>query len=792
MSNLVPEHLAQLSRGSGISLDVIRERGYRSIIPPGGFAELKPHGFSRAQGGNLPGLLLPLWTTDGQNGMMVYRPDTPRQGNDGRLIKYEIPKNAGVRLDCPPRCQPMLKDPSISLWVTEGQKKADALASHGLCAIALLGVWGFKGKSPFGGTTFLADWDQISLKGREVRIVYDSDVMTKPHVRKALERLIVHLQRKGAHVVAIYLTMEGGKKVGVDEYLMSHTVSDLEGLIERPRPQPQPAAPIVELLDEDPVNLTRLLMLVDGRGYAETWLPTRTTTSERVTKDGEVIRLPAPAVTKERRLFVVRDDGTRYGDVVDAKVKPLSELPMTTQLPESLPRHLLWRTKAVLAYCLGMRPDPKDVFQRIVKVYDHFLDFSRSLDEQPRMCRLSACLSLMTWFADAFTVLPYPWPNSPSPGAGKTKWGHCWTKTSYLGCLTAASGSFAALRDLADIGATLMFDDAEVLADERKADPDKLVLILAGNRKGVEVPVKEQAPDGRWHTRWMNAYCPRGFTALRLPFRALQSRAIVLPLIASADSECANRDPENPDDWPVDQRQLRDDLWALTLSRQLEAAAVWTEMSKETSIVGREWERWRALITVARLFERHGVEQLEEDIRLVMAASHGQKDELEGQSRVVLVIRALIRTAGLKDSDVWTRQDVLDVSSETLKITASHIVEVAKGLLAEGDSGSDEDEEGEASPKWVNARSVGRILTKLRLLEDRASSAKRDRFRLVTPKEIVQLSLAHHIIHLSEETSKTSGNVQTSESCPACGQSVWMAVPGGDAVCTVCARKGAG
>ena len=90
------------------------------------------------------------------------------------------------------------------------------------------------------------------------------------------------------------------------------------------------------------------------------------------------------------------------------------------------------------------------------------------------------------------------------------------------GYLTAASGSFAALRDLADLRATLLFDDAEVLADSQKADPDKQMLILAGNRKGVCIPVKEQGTDRRWHTRWLNAYCPRGFTSLRLPFQALQ------------------------------------------------------------------------------------------------------------------------------------------------------------------------------------------------------------------------------------------------------------------------------
>ncbi len=163
--------------------------GYRSILAPGGYAELKTHGFTRAQA-NLPGLLIPLCTVDGQNGAMVYRPDTPRLGRDGKAIKYEFPKGASVRLDCPPRCWAMLGDPRTPLWLTEGMKKGDALASHGLCAIALLGVWNFKGRNPFGGTTLLSDFDYIAWKGRDVRIVFDSDVMTKPQVQQ-----LSHLHR---------------------------------------------------------------------------------------------------------------------------------------------------------------------------------------------------------------------------------------------------------------------------------------------------------------------------------------------------------------------------------------------------------------------------------------------------------------------------------------------------------------------------------------------------------------------------------------------------------------------
>ena len=150
---LIPEHIKMLKEESGISDAVIKARGYTSVNEP---SRLKELGFSPRQ--CRAGLLVPIWTTDGQNNLNILRPDDPRiientkkKNHDGthpnKVIKYEFPKGKSMRLDCPPKCREQLADPSIPLWVTEGVKKGDALASHGLCAIALLGVWNFKGKN---------------------------------------------------------------------------------------------------------------------------------------------------------------------------------------------------------------------------------------------------------------------------------------------------------------------------------------------------------------------------------------------------------------------------------------------------------------------------------------------------------------------------------------------------------------------------------------------------------------------------------------------------------------------
>ena len=57
-------------------------------------------------------------------------------------------------------------------------------------------------------------------------------------------------------MVAVYLPLEGGQKVGVDDYLQAHSLQDLEGLIEVPRLKPEPAKPAIELLPEPPKVLS--------------------------------------------------------------------------------------------------------------------------------------------------------------------------------------------------------------------------------------------------------------------------------------------------------------------------------------------------------------------------------------------------------------------------------------------------------------------------------------------------------------------------------------------------------
>lgn len=233
---LLQTHLDHL-KASGITIDVIRERGYKSVL---GKKSLQDAGFSKAQQ-RAPGILIPLHGVDSSIIGHQYRPDHPREDpKRGRVIKYENPTGSSVRLDVPPRCREQLGDPSVPIFFTEGIKKDDALASQGACAVGLTGVWGFKGKNVFGGIAILADFDYIAFKDRLVYLVFDSDSMSNPHVAQALNRLAEHLRRKGAEVRIVKIPAgPNGEKVGVDNYLhQGHTIKDLIALADETQPIP--------------------------------------------------------------------------------------------------------------------------------------------------------------------------------------------------------------------------------------------------------------------------------------------------------------------------------------------------------------------------------------------------------------------------------------------------------------------------------------------------------------------------------------------------------------------------
>jgi len=228
---LLQSHLEHL-KSSAISIEIIKERGYRSVYGSG--PELVELGFSAKQRRRPAGILIPLHGVDGEIVGYQYRPDNPREEKreDGRIrrVKYENPPHQANRLDVPPRCRKNLGDPTVPCFITEGTKKVDALVSAGAgLVLGLTGVWNFRGTNKFGGKALLADFQSVAFNSRTVYIVFDSDSSSNPHVISARDQLAQVLINKGADVKIINLPPgPEGAKVGADDYLaQGHTLDDL-------------------------------------------------------------------------------------------------------------------------------------------------------------------------------------------------------------------------------------------------------------------------------------------------------------------------------------------------------------------------------------------------------------------------------------------------------------------------------------------------------------------------------------------------------------------------------------
>jgi hypothetical protein len=484
------------------------------------------------------------------------------------------------------------------------------------------------------------------------------------------------------------------------------------------------AVETVELLDSQPDSIRRPLSLINGRSYAVAWCQARRDVRNA---DGTA------ASSVEDSQVIVQDDGVAFGSLPNAC--PISTLGMPVSLPYRPVPGRGWSGAGVKRYLAGERPNPAEVVARLKAVVDTFIDFARSLAEQDVMCELVACYVLATYFLDAFHVIGYLWPNG-EPGSGKTSFLQVVTELAYLGQLILAGSSYPTLRDMADYGACLAFDDAEAVMDTKRTDPDKRTLLLAGNRRGATIAVKELKGD-TWETRYVQTFCPRLFSAIRLPDPVLGSRSIIVPLIRSGDSKRTKRSVMEPRDWPCDRRRLVDDLWAVGLANLPLLHEYDRRAAECATLAGRNLEPWRAVLAVALwLDEQHKVRGLGDRMEKLSTSYQGERAEYEDSDKTRVLYRALLDLTELEKH----KEKELDLAPKTISDRMN--------LIAE------EEDLKEPDKPFTSPRAVGWAMKRQRFKRGRDDKSK---LWKVTRKAIEQSATAYGI----DPSSRNKDNDKT-------------------------------
>ena len=149
-------------------------------------------------------------------------------------IKYYQPPRTAIRAYLPPYIQwaEIVDDVKKPLIITEGEKKAAITTKSGVPTIGLGGVWSWK--SAKRAQALIADLERFKWQGRMVTLIFDTDPVQKPQVTGALEALGHELELRGASVARVTLPPSKGVKVGLDDYLLTHTIEDLRKLVAMP------------------------------------------------------------------------------------------------------------------------------------------------------------------------------------------------------------------------------------------------------------------------------------------------------------------------------------------------------------------------------------------------------------------------------------------------------------------------------------------------------------------------------------------------------------------------------
>ena len=297
------EHRQEVTKQSGVDKKVADARGYESVDDA---QQLMADGYSAKIARKVvPGLLIPLYSPAGERVGSTFKPDSPRTDKrTGKPVKYEKPKGSRNIVDCHPSMTEEASDPDVDLWITEGNKKADAAVSLGLCCLALSGVdnWVHRPKKSEKSQP-CPEWDDVALRDRRVFIVYDSDQATNRNVQRARRSLTDFLVSRGVREV-LWVDLphgEEGDKVGLDDYLVTGgTVEGLRQLAYAPTSEERAKPTLAKTVIDYVRSNYDLLATPQGQAFA-------------VPRTGLRRPIPFPEsggqLTSDARLRLARGDG---------------------------------------------------------------------------------------------------------------------------------------------------------------------------------------------------------------------------------------------------------------------------------------------------------------------------------------------------------------------------------------------------------------------------------------------------------------------------------------------------
>lgn len=504
-----PDHAVDLAR-SGLSDATIAALGIRSLAPHEWAQYLAPTLIPKIDS-------LLFFPYPGADDFYRVKPFPSVPDGDGHSIRYYQPARSSPRLYVPPATRAVLADPGVELAISEGEKKAAKADQDGLRTVGLGGVWSWRHRG-----RPIADLDLIDFWERSTLLVPDSDVFVRPDLLQSVFALGKECEVRGAVVHVLKLPAgPNGAKVGLDDFLVSHSLHDLHAL---PR------------------------LALTARGFARTaswwrgWTK-RQGAHEQAAEDARTILAKAGTVRTLHPAQDVHEGVLFYGVQVDEELLCLAstrklcradELPETVRLRHTRPGRSSVTRETAVAWIDGAATGS---VQRALDAlalffHEHVVLRDRSTSTPSPMAFVLGAWVLASWTYRCFRIFPYLVFRSSEKRSGKSRALGLVSRLAFgTGRVQARPTEAGLYRGAERSGGTQCFDEVETRRGKTSEQTDALLSVLnVGFESGSTVSRLEKRGEAFVEVDY-DAYCPRALAGLRSLEDTLEDRSLFVFMV---------------------------------------------------------------------------------------------------------------------------------------------------------------------------------------------------------------------------------------------------------------------
>jgi hypothetical protein len=296
----------------------------------------------------------------------------------------------------------------------------------------------------------------------------------------------------------------------------------------------------------------------------------------------------------------------------------------------------------------------ESTFTKIEGLYRHYIDF---LDK--RVYSLLPAWVIGTYFHRLFYTYPYIHLNGLAQ-SGKSQTLELTAALSFNGELTFHCTPAYTIRAISSNHSAACVDEAERLYSSKDEESQTVrAMFNAGYKRGAFAGKMEPgAKKGKWEVRKFEAYSPKMFASIKDLNQVLKTRTIPITMVESADQEIKNRQPNLED---AIFQEIRDELYLIIMTQHRKVKRIYEKLTDQ-EILGREWELWRPLLSVAMAIDERDLYPVLRKFAIDNgAAKRWQREEDTASPKV---LQAFLELLGSEEEGFYTSAELAQCLSK--------------------------------------------------------------------------------------------------------------------------------